>query len=162
MLKELLGLGIEPKDLDVFQVCLRGIIVFIAALIIVRVGHRRFLSRMTAFDSVVGFTLGSVLARAINGSAPLLPTLAVGFVLVLLHRFLSALAFRWDTLDRLLKGRPDVLVQNGKADRKKLRRHKITEKDLLEEAHLEGKLSDLQRIRTAFLERNGKISIIPE
>src|SRR5690242_17980356 len=104
VLQDLLGLGLEPKDLGVLQVCLRGVVVFLVTLVIVRVGHRRFLSRMTSFDAVLGFLLASVLARAINGSASFVPTLAVGFVLVLLHRIFSALTFYWESFGRLVKG----------------------------------------------------------
>lgn len=160
-LEDWLGLGLEPKDLGVLQVCLRGVIVFLATLVILRVGHKRFMSRMTAFDAVLGILLASVLARAVNGSAPLFPTLAVGFVLVLVHRIFSALTFYWTSFGKLAKGEADVLVQDGKIDRHKLRVHKISEKDLLEEARLNGQVSELSRIRTGTLERNGKISIIP-
>lgn len=65
----LLGLGVEPKDLTFVQVSLRGIIVFLATLIMIRLGHKRSLSRKTAFDAVLIVILASVLSRAINGSA---------------------------------------------------------------------------------------------
>jgi uncharacterized membrane protein YcaP (DUF421 family) len=160
-LRELLGLGLQPKDLGILQVTLRGIIVFLVTLGMLRAGHRRFMSRMTAFDAVLGVLLASVLARAINGSAPFGPTLIVGLVLVLLHRIFSALAFYWGTFGTVVKGRSDVLVEGGKPDKKKLRTHKISQEDLLEEARLNGRISELSRIRQATLERNGKISIIP-
>jgi uncharacterized membrane protein YcaP (DUF421 family) len=65
----LLGLGLEPKDLTFVQISLRGIIVFIATLAMVRIGHKRSLARKTAFDAVLIVILASVLSRAINGSA---------------------------------------------------------------------------------------------
>ena len=65
----LLGLGAEPKDLTFIQISLRGVVVFIATLIMVRLGHKRSLSRKTAFDAVLLVILASVLSRAINGSA---------------------------------------------------------------------------------------------
>jgi uncharacterized membrane protein YcaP (DUF421 family) len=62
---------------------LRGVIVFIATLAIIRCGDRRFLSQKTAFDAVLGFILASMLARAVNGTAAFFPTLGGGFVLVI-------------------------------------------------------------------------------
>ena len=62
---------------------------FIATLVIVRCGDRRFLSQKTVFDAVLGFILASVLARAVNGTAAFVPTLGAGFVLVVLHRMLA-------------------------------------------------------------------------
>jgi uncharacterized membrane protein YcaP (DUF421 family) len=159
-MKELLGLGIEAKDLGVLQVCIRGIIVFLAVLIMVRVGHKRFMSRMTAFDAVLGFILASALARAINGSAPFLPTLVVGFVLVLFHRLLSALAFYSERIGSLIKGHANVIIEGGKPNEKALRAHKISKNDVLEEARMNGGLMEIEKIQRATLERNGKISII--
>ena len=37
-LKDILGLGLEPKDLTFIQISLRGIVVFIASLAMVRLG----------------------------------------------------------------------------------------------------------------------------
>ena len=84
-----LGLGRDASSLTFFQISVRGIIVFIAALVIVRCGDRRFLSQKTAFDAVLGFILASMLARAVNGTAAFVPTLGGAFVLVLLHRILA-------------------------------------------------------------------------
>jgi uncharacterized membrane protein YcaP (DUF421 family) len=74
-LNTLLGLGREATALTFLQISLRGVIVFIATLIIVRCGDRRFLSQKTAFDAVLGFILASMLARAVNGTAAFFPTL---------------------------------------------------------------------------------------
>jgi uncharacterized membrane protein YcaP (DUF421 family) len=37
----------------------------------------------------------------------------------------------------------------------------VSEQDLLEEARLNGQISDIAQIRLATMERNGQISIIP-
>ena len=54
----------------------RGIIVFIATLAMIRLGHKRSLARKTAFDAVLIVILASVLSRAINGSSAFFATLA--------------------------------------------------------------------------------------
>ena len=50
----LLGLGIDAAGLTFVQISLRGVVVFVAALMIVRCGDRRFLSQKTAFDARPG------------------------------------------------------------------------------------------------------------
>lgn len=156
----LLGLGLQPKDLGVLQVCLRGIIVFFVALIMLRVANRRFMAKLSAFDALLGFVLASMLARAINGSAPFVPTLVVGFVLVLLHAVLAALSFHVGWIGKLIKGEPHVLIEHGKVDSRALRSHKISEADLLEELRLHGKLNSVAAVERATIERNGKISVL--
>ena len=64
----LLGIGTEPKDLTFLQVSIRGVIVFIATLIMMRLSSKRSLAEKTAFDAVLIVIIGSMLARVINGS----------------------------------------------------------------------------------------------
>src|SRR5215813_9483973 len=106
----LLGLTADPQTLTFLQVSLRGTIVFLATLIMVRVGDRRFLSKKTAFDAVLGFILASMLARAVNGTAAFFPTLGGGFVLVLLHRILAYWSRRSHGFGYLIKGQSDILI----------------------------------------------------
>ena len=56
-------------------------------LAIVRLGSKRFLSKATAFDVIVGIMLGSVMSRAITASASFFPTLLVGGMLFARWRF---------------------------------------------------------------------------
>jgi uncharacterized membrane protein YcaP (DUF421 family) len=109
----LLGLGAEPKDLTFIQISLRGVVVFIATLIMLRLGHKRSLSRKTAFDAVLLVILASVLSRAINGSAAFFATLGGGLVLVLLHRLLAFIAFHAHWFGCLIKGLPEVIIEDG-------------------------------------------------
>jgi uncharacterized membrane protein YcaP (DUF421 family) len=159
-MSDILGLGLQPKDLGILQVSLRGIIVFIAALVMVRLADRRFLAKMSAFDVILGFVLASMLARAINGSAPFLPTFAGGFVLVFLHRIIATISFYSDRFGVLVKGDAEILVANGVRQPAPLRHHKITEKDLLEELRLNGNLETLENVQAATLERNGMVSVV--
>src|SRR3954464_14383723 len=109
----LLGLGLEPKNLTFVQISLRGVIVFIATLIMIRFGHKRSLARKTAFDAVLIVILASVLSRAINGSAAFFATLGGSVVIVLVHRLFAFIAYHSHTFGCLLKGRPEVIVENG-------------------------------------------------
>ncbi len=160
-MSEFLGLHLQPKDLTVLQVCFRGVIVFLVSLVMLRLADRRFLGKMAAFDVLLGFVLASMLARAINGSAPFVPTLVGGFVLVFMHRIFSTLAFHFDWFGKLIKGDAEVLVEDGQQRLDALRRHKISEKDLLEEIRINGQMSAVEAVRAATIERNGQISVVP-
>src|SRR5512133_3366826 len=94
-IQDALGVHLEPKDLTFLQISLRGVIVFVVAIAMVRVADKRFLSKMSAFDAILGFILASMLARVVNGSGAFFPSLGGGFVLVLLHRFFAYVARRW-------------------------------------------------------------------
>src|SRR6478736_7497434 len=120
LLQMLLGISVPPKDLTFLQVSIRGVVVFIAALIMVRLSSKRSLAEKTAFDAVLIVIIGSMLARAINGSEAFFPTLGAGFVLVLLHRLIGVAAFYSHTFGILVKGRPVVLVRDGRVQRKNM------------------------------------------
>ena len=159
-LHTLLGLGIEPKDLTFLQVSVRGIIVFIATLIMVRLSSKRSLAEKTAFDAVLVVILGSMLARAINGSEAFFPTLGAGFVLVLLHRLFGIAAYYSHGFGILVKGKPVMVVQEGRLQPKNMLWEHISKHDLEEDMRLDAETEDLSQIRTARLERSGDISFI--
>lgn len=161
VLSQLLGINLEPRDLNVLQVCLRAFLVFACGLVMMRIAHRRFLTDLSPLDMIIGFVLASMLSRAINGSSPILPTLVAGFGLVLLHRGLSKLAWYSDLFGFLVKGDAEVLVKAGVPDRRAMRRHSISDQDLLEEARVQGQITRIEEIDLATIERGGQISIIP-
>jgi uncharacterized membrane protein YcaP (DUF421 family) len=161
MLSQILGLELDPKNLSFLQISLRGVIVFIAALTMVRVADKRFLGKMTALDAILGFILASVLARAVNGSVAFFPTLGAGFVIVFFHRLLAALSYRFEIVDRLTKGDAELLIKDGRLIESVAKRNHITEKDLLEELRLNGNVEEMTQAKVAFIERSGEVSVVP-
>jgi uncharacterized membrane protein YcaP (DUF421 family) len=155
-----LGLGAEPQTLTFMQISLRGIIVFIFTLVMVRMSARRSLARRTVFDSVFLVILASVLARAINGSSDLLPTIGGGFAMVAFHRLLAWIAFYSHGFGNLIKGADEILIRDGELVHRELRNHHITRHDLEEDLRLALHAEDLARVRKARLERSGDISFI--
>jgi uncharacterized membrane protein YcaP (DUF421 family) len=156
----LLGLSSEPRNLTFLQISLRGIVVMIVALIMIRLGSKRSLAEKTVFDAALIVILASVLARAINGNAAFFPTLGGGFVIVFLHRLLAWVAVRSHAFGILVKGRPHVIVENGNVHWDVLTRHHISKHDLEEDLRLSAKTEDLSKIRIARVERSGDISFI--
>lgn len=156
----LLGLGAEPKDLTFAQISLRGVIVFLVALIMVRMSSKRSLAEKTAFDAVLLVILASVLSRAINGSATFFASIGGGFMLVVLHRFFAWFACRSHAFGKLIKGSPAVIVENGRPDLRAMRRNLISEHDLEEDLRLDAKTEDISKVRVARVERSGDISFI--
>ena len=141
MLHTLLGIGTEPRALTFLQVSIRGVIVFIATLIMMRLSSKRSLAEKTAFDAVLIVIIGSMLARAINGSEAFFPTLGTGFVLVFLHRLIGFAAYYSHPFGILVKGKPVVLVEDGKVQSKTMLREHISRHDLEEDMRLERQTS---------------------
>jgi uncharacterized membrane protein YcaP (DUF421 family) len=159
-LRPLLGLGIEPKDLTLLQVSLRGVVIFLLTLVMVRLSSRRSLAEKTAFDAILLVILASVLSRAINGSAGFFTSIGCSFVLVFLHRFFGWIACRSHTFGKIIKGCPAIVIENGRLQPDAMRRNLISDHDLEEDLRLDAQTEDVTKIKIARLERSGDISFI--
>jgi len=157
-LVDLLGLRSE-QGLSAMQMCVRAMVSYLATILIIRMGNRRFIGRNTVFDLVLGFILGSIVSRGITGNAPLIPVLCVSATLVALHWIFGALAFYFEPFRKIVEGSPRELVLNGEINWSNMKQSHITEEDLAAalREHSEVSLSNVTRLT---LERNGKISIL--
>jgi uncharacterized membrane protein YcaP (DUF421 family) len=161
IINHVLGIGLDQNSLNLSHMILRAIIVYIIAVVLIRIGKRRFLSTPTPVDVVLLLMFGSVMSRAITGNAVFFPTLATGCVLILLHTFFSYITFYSRSLGSLIKGMPVPLIKDGAIQWKNMRKHFISEKDLLSALRRNAKLTHVSQVHLALLERNGEISIIP-
>lgn len=159
MLERLIGPDDGSFELDVWQMMLRALLVFLIAVVLARVGSRRFMGRNTAFDLILGIMLGSVLSRAITGNSPFFQTLAAAAVLVAMHKAVAWLAFRLQWFGTFSKGEAILLVRDGKVVEEGLKRSLLGERDLLEALRIHGGYSAVEDVKEAYLERNGNISV---
>jgi uncharacterized membrane protein YcaP (DUF421 family) len=155
----LLGLGLEPKYLTFAQISLRGAIVMIFTLVVIRLGDKRSLSKKSAFDAALLIILASVLSRAINGSAAFFPTLGGSAVIVGLHRLMAFASYKSDGFRRLIKGQPSELIRNGEFIERNMKHDHVAEEDIREDLRLDGE-EELARVKVARLECSGDISFI--
>ena len=157
----LLGLGRDVAEVSALQMALRTFIIYGFTLAIVRLGSKRFLGKASAFDIIVGIMLGSIMGRAINGSAPFFPTMVAGIVLIGIHWLLAVLAFHIDWFGPFVKGNPLLLIKDGQVQEEGIRRGGISKQDLSQALRQQTKQTDPAKIKLAYLERDGAISIIP-
>ena len=154
--------GTDANSLLWYQAVLRAVLVYAAALILVRVGEKRFMGKNTAFDVILGIILGSVVSRAVNSNDQILPTLAASLVLVLMHWLMALIAFKSDNLGSLFKGNARQLMQDGEILWDTMAKTHISRKDLEGQIRAEANTEDLSSIKKAYLERSGQISVIPK
>lgn len=156
----LLGPDGKAGQLTVLNVALRGFIIFVVGLALVRIGDRRSLAQKTAFDAIFIVLMGSMLSRTINGTAPFFATIAGAIVLMVVHRLFAFGAHKSHAFGKLIKGRPITLVRNGEIDWEKMKQNLVSEHDFDEDLHLDAQTEDVSTIEIARLERSGDISFI--
>lgn len=151
---------IDVNDhLGATAMAIRAVMVFCATLLFLRIAGRRSFGQRSAFDLCITVLLGAVLSRAIVGASGMLPALAAGAVLVLLHRLIAILITRRDWLDDLISGTERVLVRDGRKDPHQMRAGLISDRDLAVALRKKADGATLDTVQRAILERNGEITI---
>lgn len=155
----ILGLGTEAPG--AWQMAVRALTIYVTAITLVRLGEKRFMGKNTAFDMILGIILGSVLSRAITGNSPFFPTIVAAAMLVGLHWMFSHASYHSHWFGRLIKGSNRLLIQDGEVLWENMRKSHITEHDLMSTLYTTGRVTRPGDVKTARLERNGNISVVP-
>jgi uncharacterized membrane protein YcaP (DUF421 family) len=150
----------EGSDLNSLQMAARAVVVFLVALLLIRISGRRSFGQRSPFDYVVVILLGAMLSRAIVGASPVLSTFAASFVIVFAHRALAWICVRSRWLESLMGGVEREVYRDGRFDDKQLSAALITRADVIETARQKLGASDLSNVEAAILERNGSVSLI--
>ncbi len=152
-------IGYEDGTITWWQMSIRGVLVFAVGILAVRLASSRAFGKWTPLDIIFAVIVGSNLGRAMNGSAPFLPTVIASLLLVGLHALLARASARWSWLSFLLKGGRIQLVRDGQIDEAAMRRAGLGQGDLDMALRAQGH-SDLSRVDCAYLERNGDMSVL--
>jgi uncharacterized membrane protein YcaP (DUF421 family) len=150
----------EGQDLDCLRMSSRAVLTFFVTLLLIRIAGIRTFGKKSAFDNVIIILLGSVLARAVVGASPYIPTVVACLSFVLVHRLLAWLSLYSDRIGRWVKGEKASLYAQGKRNKDNMRHSLISEKDLEEGLRLAANEGALDQVEEIFIERNGEISVV--
>lgn len=141
---------------------IRVVVMYGVLLLAFRIAGKRAMSEATTFDLLMLLVLSETTQQALIGEDH-----SVTHAVLLVTTFLTldvalgALKYRHDRVDRLLEGAPDVLIAQGAVVQAALDDNHIDENDILEAARQSRGIERLEDVKTAILERTGKISIVP-
>jgi uncharacterized membrane protein YcaP (DUF421 family) len=82
-------------------------------------------------------------------------------VLVGMHWLLATLSYHLDWFGPLVKGNPVLLVEDGEIQRDGMQEGGVSRADLEQALRAQGSDPDPSRVRRAYLERDGSISVVP-
>jgi uncharacterized membrane protein YcaP (DUF421 family) len=141
---------------------IRAVVLFFFVFLITRIIGRRELSSLEPFDLILLIVMGDAIQQgltqddySVTGSLIVIGTFAILQVLV------SYVSFRFPRTRPVLDGEPLVIVQDGSAVEKNMKRERITLEEVMVEARQQ-QVTSLDDIAWAVLETSGKISIIPK
>src|SRR4051794_14224123 len=138
---------------------LRPVIVYFFLVVVLRVFGKRELAQLNPFDLVVLLSLSNTVQNAIIGNDNSLTggmggagaLLGVSYLVV---RFL----FRHRRLDQIFEGKPTILIEDGKIERKALASELLTRSELMTVLHRQG-FDSVGEVERCILEPGGTFYI---
>lgn len=147
-------------DTPVLEIVVRGSVMYLSLFLLLRFVLRREAGALGITDLLV---IVLVADAAQNGMAGEYRSIADGLVLVVTlvtwSYVLDWLSFRYGFFRRLIRPRRVMLVRNGRVIQEALDKEKISLEELLGEVRTHG-VDDLRRVRRAYIESDGMISVI--
>ena len=142
------------------DIVLRATAIFFFLYVLMRVIGRRELSTLEPFDLILLVIVGDAVQQGLTQDDYSLTGgfLAVGTIAIL-QLATSFLNFRFPRLRPILDGEPIVVVQDGKAIERNLKRERVTVEDLLSAARRQN-IAKLDDVAWAVMETSGEITFI--
>jgi uncharacterized membrane protein YcaP (DUF421 family) len=140
---------------------LRIAFVYFALMVALRVLGKRELSEMSPFELVTLLMIPEIFSPALAREDYSMTHATIGAATLFTLLFLtSALTFRFKGAERVVEGKPTVLVRNGQFLERNMQHERVTPDEVLTEMHKSG-VEQLEEVRWAILEMDGKIAIVP-
>lgn len=153
------GLGLSKETLSMWHLVARALFVYLFGIILVRT-QRQFMNINTPFNFIVNFILGSVLANAVIGTVPFFPIVGMVTVMAIINFLIAKLSYHFPSIEILIKGKPEILIKDGKIQWEVMRKNSITEDELMDSVHRITQSEDISPIKTAYFENSGRITIV--
>lgn len=142
-----------------WEFIVRGVVIYVFLLVLLRVTGKRQISQMSPFDLVLLLILSNAVQNSMNaGDNSLVGGIISATTLVALNYVIGLATFKSRRLERLVEGRPQLIVHHGKVFEDVMREASITREEL-ETMLREAGFFALKDVRLAVLENNGKISV---
>jgi uncharacterized membrane protein YcaP (DUF421 family) len=143
-----------------WELVLRGVVVYAFLVTALRVSGRRELAQMTSFDLVLLLLVSNAVQNSLNaGDNTLGGGLVSAATLFLVNRGVGFAAWRWRWFERLVKGPPLRLVTDGRVHLGAMRRERFTLADLHSALRKQG-IAHLRDCRQVTLEPDGTLTAI--
>jgi uncharacterized membrane protein YcaP (DUF421 family) len=143
------------------ELVLRGALIYIFLLILLRVTGKRQVGQLAPFDLVLLLVLSNAVQNAINGGDnSFLGGIISAITLVGLNYIVGLGTFKSKRLEALVEGRPEVLIHNGRLFTEVMRRQKLTHHELNSALRGSG-CACVEEVHFAILENDGQITVQP-
>ncbi len=147
-------------DVNVFEIFVRGTVVYLAVFLTLRFVLRREAGTLTIPDLLMMLLVADA---SQNAMAANYRSVSSGLVLVgtiIFWNFaLDYLGHKFDFINRIIHPSPLCLIKNGRVLHVNLKKEFLTVDDLKSELRQHG-IEDFREVKIAYLESNGRVSVV--
>lgn len=143
-----------------FSTIIKGILIYVLALILSKLIGIKIISQMNFFDFIVGVSVGSMIAKIIiNKDHVVFSGIVALITFALLTILTSYLNLKSYSARRIINAKTLILVENGRIIDKNLKRLRITINELMMKLR-EKDVFNLEDVQFAIMESNGQLSVL--
>lgn len=139
----------------------KAAVMYVIALVGLRVAHRRTLSQWTAIDFAAAVAMGAIIGRTAIAEDQSVAVGAVALVTILAAHYLVTVGRFHPMVARLVDHRVRVLVDHGRLRPDQLRRCGLTEAEVLAQLRQHG-VANISDLRYVLYETKGALTIVAE
>jgi len=151
--------GMFDIDLPWWELVVRGAIIYVFLLVMVRITGKRTVGQFTPFDLLVVMLLSEAVSPALTGGEEGVPGgIIVATTLIVLNVLIAFATSRSRKIADMVDGTPVLLGRDGKIFDDVVKRNRVAEGDV--EQALREADCPLHKMKCAFLEPDGKITIL--
>jgi uncharacterized membrane protein YcaP (DUF421 family) len=148
-------------DLPWWEFIVRGVIIYAFLIILLRITGKRQVGQLAPFDLVLLLVLSNAVQNAMGGGDnSVTGGIISATTLIVLNGVVGRLTFKSKNLERIIEGRPDILIHNGKVFTDVLARQLLTHHELNAALRAAG-CSCPEEVHYAILENTGEITVQP-
>jgi uncharacterized membrane protein YcaP (DUF421 family) len=141
----------------------RGALIYLVLLIVLRVSGRRTMAQLTPFDFVLLLIVAETTQQALLGDDFSIVNALILFTTLFAIDIALSYVKRWSPrAAKLIDGRPTLLMCDGELDRRALDRTRVSAEDIMVAGRNQHGLERLDQIKHAILETDAGISVIPK
>ncbi len=141
------------------EVIFRSVVMYIVAMIVLKLAGRRGVKQLSIFEIVIIITLGSAAGDPLfYDDVGLLPAITVFIIILVLYRSTTYLISKFKRIESWLEGKPIYLIQAGEFAIHNFKKEALAQDEFFSELRIRN-VDHLGQVKLAILETNGQISI---
>lgn len=147
-------------QISVLEFVIRGIVIYIFLLLLLRLTGRRQIGQLAPFDMILLLVISNTVQNAMNGGDnSLTGGIVSACTLVAMNTIVGHLTYRFKFLEALIEGRPIRLIHDGHIRHENLRRFRMTTHELNASLRTAG-VDCPEHVLHATLETTGQLTVV--